>query len=119
MKTIVAETFLCGPSVGRDCWRAIAHLKTPREARDQVKEFRVYQQQYPRRAVGIFWGIFVSCLKEQESLMSVQFVPRLSNAMLSESDARAPPGGRCRGTWFRQNTDVNKRVIIDSPQELA
>ena len=86
MKTIVAETFLCGPSVGRDCWRAIAYLKTPREARDQVKEFRVYQQQYPRRAVGIFWGIFVSCLKEQESLMIVQFVPRLSNAMLSESE---------------------------------
>lgn len=85
MKTIVAETFLCRPSVGTDYWRAIADLKTSRETRDQAKEFRIYQQQYPRRAVGIFWGIFVSCLKEQESLMSVQFVPRLSNAMLSES----------------------------------
>ena len=86
MKTIVAETFMCEPSVRADCWRAIADLKTPRDARDRVKESRTCQQQYPRRAVGTFWGIFVDCLKEQESLMSVQFVPRLSNAMLNESE---------------------------------
>lgn len=81
MKTPVAETFVCGLSVGRDCWRAIGYLKRPREPRDQAKEFRVCQQRYPRRAVGTFWGTFVSCLKEQESLMIVQFVLRLSNAM--------------------------------------
>jgi hypothetical protein len=41
MKTIGVETFLCEHSAGRDCWRVIAELKVPREAKDQAKEFRV------------------------------------------------------------------------------
>jgi hypothetical protein len=41
MKTIVAETFMCGLSMGRDCSRVITELKTPKEAKDQAKESQV------------------------------------------------------------------------------